>query len=222
MRTITRFLALGLTLSLGFLPASALAQKGTGAATGVGRLADKPEMVTLSGRLVEIRTGPCEATTGRATAGTHLILETKGKQTLNVHLGPADAVADHVSKLKVGKNVEVEAFRTDSLKDAQYIARTITSGNTTITLRDDNTLRPDWAPGNARMTAGRGPGRVMGMGMGNGRGPGMGNGRGQGMGPGRGPGMGNGRGMGRGPGMGRGNGFGAGGGGCGGCPRGIR
>jgi hypothetical protein len=210
MRIITKAVAIGLTGALALLPTAALAQRGTGAATGVARSADRPEIVTLKGRLIEIKTGPCEATTGRAAAGTHLILETRDEETLNVHLGPASEVADHVSKLKVGKNVAVEAFRTDAMKDAQYIARTITSGGTTITLRDPATLRPEWAPGRG---AGMGPGRGAGMGLGRGAGMGPGRGNGRGRGAGMGPGLGNGRGS------GRGNGPGGGGPNAGGCWR---
>ena len=49
-------------------------------------------VATLSGRLVEIKTGPCEQTTGPALVGTHLLVKNKKGETLNVHLGPEAAV----------------------------------------------------------------------------------------------------------------------------------
>jgi hypothetical protein len=125
---------------------AACAQKGTGDATGVAQQAVKPKVVEISGKLVEIKTGPCEATTGRSPAGTHIILETLEKQKINVHLGPATAVADTVAKLTVGQKLTVKAFRTNKLKDGQYIAISLHFDKTNIALRDD-ALRPVWARG---------------------------------------------------------------------------
>ena len=71
-----------------WLAGAAYAQKETDDATGVARQAGKPEVVVLSGKLLEIKIGPCEATTGRSPIGTHIILETAEKEKVNVHLGP--------------------------------------------------------------------------------------------------------------------------------------
>ena len=92
------------------------AQKGVGDATGIASRAVKPEIVTLSGKMVEVRTGLCESSTGRSPVGTHIILETSQGKKLNVHLGPASAVADKVAKLNVGDELVVKAFRTDKMK----------------------------------------------------------------------------------------------------------
>ncbi len=131
---------------------AAYAQKGTGDTTGVARQTAKPEVVMLSGKLIEIKTGPCELTTGRSPIGTHIILETVEKQNVNVHLGPAAAIAEAVAKLTVGQEITVRAFRTDKLKNYHYIAVSLSFDKMTVELRDD-TLRPVWAQGGG---AGRG------------------------------------------------------------------
>lgn len=140
-----------------WLVGMACAQKGTGDATGVARQAVKPEVTSLSGKLLEIKSGPCEKTTGRSPVGTHIILETAKKEKLNVHLGPATAVAEAIEKLTVGQEIAVKAFRTDKHKAQHYVAVSLSFDKTTIELRDD-TLRPVWAQG-GRGGQGRGQGR---------------------------------------------------------------
>ena len=67
---------------LGVASSTAYAQKGVGDSTGVASRAVKPEIISLSGKMVEIRTGLCESSTGRSPVGTHIILETpKGKSS---------------------------------------------------------------------------------------------------------------------------------------------
>ncbi len=185
------------------------AQKGVGYPTGVARQPVKPEIVSLSGKLVEVKTGPCEATTGRAINGTHLILETDQKEQLNVHLGPAAVMADTVAKLSEGQQIAVKAFHTEKMKDNHYVAQSLTFGETTVDLRDEG-FRPAWAGGNAGLQqtaagqAGPGMGRNQGWGQGQRWRQGQGRGRGQGWGQGQG------RGQGWGQGQGRGQGWGAG------------
>ena len=176
-----------LILVFGLLTPDVRAQRGVGEPSGVARQAVKPEVVTFSGKLVEIKTGPCEKTTGRSPLGTHLILETADGKKLNIHLGPATAVADLVAKLSVGQSLTVKAFRTEKLPDGQFVAQTVTFGDNTIELRDQG-LRPVWAQGNAdagsagtAVVPGRG-GRGLGWGGGSGRGAGWGRGRGAGWG----------------------------------------
>ena len=98
----------------GLATSTAYAQKGVGDSTGIARQAVKPEVVSLSGKLIEIRTGLCESSTGLSPVGTHIILETADGKKLNVHLGPAVAVADMVAKLTVGHEVAVKAFERRS------------------------------------------------------------------------------------------------------------
>jgi hypothetical protein len=218
------FMGTGLAL-VALMAAPALAQRGTGDATGVARSGIQPPVVTISGTLDRIETGPCAATTGRAVAGTHVVVTTADGETRNIHLGPAADVADTVAVLPIGKAVTVEAFRTDKLKDGQYIAKSLTFDGKSVTLRDAN-LRPVWAgrgapaatseePGGSGAPAAvkpgpGGPGCCGACcGAGQGAGPGFGAGRGPGRGAGLGPptGRGPGRGMGMGPGLGAGRGF---------------
>ena len=146
------------------------AQKGVGDPTGVARQSVKPEIISLSGKIIEVKTGPCESTTGPSVSGTHLLLETVQKERLNVHLGPAEAVADTVASLSVGQKIAVKAFRTEKMKEKHYVAQTLTF-ETTVELRDAG-LRPVWAGGNV------GPRRTAASqaGLGRGRGPGWGRG----------------------------------------------
>ena len=155
----------------GVAASMAQAQRGIGDPTGVARQPVKPEIVSLSGKLVEVKTGPCEATTGRSPIGTHLILETANKKQLNVHLGPATAVADTVAKLSVGQEISAKAFRTEKMKENHYVAQSLAFGKSTVELRDAD-LRPVWAQGSAdprRAAAGQpsfGRGRGAGWGRG--------------------------------------------------------
>lgn len=119
------------------------AQKGTGEPRGVGRKADKPAVVSVTGELKEVSTHPCEQTTGKGELGTHLILKTKDKE-LNLHLGPATNVKDVVEIVKVGRAVAARAFRTEKMPKNHYNAVSITVDGKTVVLRDD-ALRPRWA-----------------------------------------------------------------------------
>src|SRR5690625_7820975 len=49
--------------------------------------------------------------------------------------------------LEVGDRLEAYVFRTDQLREGQYIVRDITTGGDTTVLRDEKTLRPVWARG---------------------------------------------------------------------------
>jgi len=177
--------AVAAAVLFGVAAPAAHAQKGVGDLGGVARKSVRPEIVFLSGEIIEIRTGPCESTTGRSLTGTHLILETAQEEQLNVHLGPADAVADTVAKLSVGQMIVVKAFRTEKMKEKHYVAQSLTFDKTTVELRDAG-LRPVWA-GRAF-----GPQWPAARGAGFGRGRGQGRGRGWGRGQGRGPGWGRG------------------------------
>ena len=141
---------------------SANAQKGAGETVGVGQQAVKPAVSKLSGELLEIKTGPCEKTTGKSPVGTHLIVLSDGTK-LNIHLGPEKAVDHVVDQLTIGSSVTFDAFRTEKMPENAYIAKSLTLDGKVINLRDNN-LRPSWAYG-------RGKGQGMGQGSGSGRGP---------------------------------------------------
>ena len=142
----TSFTAFLLLLTV--LVTSAHAQRGVGDSTGLASRPVKPPIFTVIGKLVEIKTGPCEATTGRSLSGTHLILATSAKDVLNIHLGPAAAVADVVAKLSMGQEIGVRGFRTEKMRANQYVAQSLTFNQTTVELRDAN-LRPVWSRGSA-------------------------------------------------------------------------
>lgn len=141
------------------LPADAVAaQRGTGERDGVARQDVKPEVQTITGILKEIKTDPCQQTTGRSPVGTHLLLQGE-KALLNVHLGPASEVGDVVGMVRVGDTVEVKAFRTPRLPENQFIAASVKFGDQEIVLRD-GFLRPRWAGGGRSRGGQPGQGRV--------------------------------------------------------------
>jgi predicted Fe-Mo cluster-binding NifX family protein len=83
-------------------------------------------------------------TTGRSPLHTYFVMKTPDGKTVNVHLGPADAVESVAKRLSRGEQVKVEAFRTKKTANRHYIARSLTIGDRTMELRD-KTLRPTWA-----------------------------------------------------------------------------
>lgn len=137
----------GLVLCL-LLAGSAAAQRGTGERQGVARQAVKPAVQAIAGTLQEVKTGPCEQTTGKSPIGTHLILEGTDA-TYNLHLGPEAEVGDVIKLARVGKPVEATAFRTGRLADDHFVAVTVKLGGEEIRLRDES-LRPRWAGGGRR------------------------------------------------------------------------
>lgn len=204
-------------LAWGILAPQAHAQRGMGEQSGVARQAVKPEVVSFSGKVLEVKIEPCKMTTGRAYLGTHFILQTPEGGALNIHLGPPVAVDFATKELSVDAKVTVKAFRTTKMPENHYTAQSLVLDNTTIQLRDES-LRPVWAGGGKVVPARPGPQWPRGVGRGQGRGYGSGydrgrsQGRGYGWSQGRGYGWGQGRGYGwgRGSGAGRGAGFGRG------------
>ncbi len=135
-------------MTLAALPAAG--QRGTGDASGVARQAVKPEVITLAGTVTEIKTAPCENTTGRSYLGTHLIVKTPEGETVNLHLGPAADTEEISQQLSVGDRIAFDAFRTEDMPEDALVATAITlPGQRVIELRD-STLRPYWAAGNGK------------------------------------------------------------------------
>jgi len=173
-----------LVLLCGIVAAPAHAQKGMGEQTGAGRESVKPEVVSLSGKVQAVETGPCENTTGPADVGAHFLLKTPKGKKLNIHLGPAAAVDYVVEQLAVGKKVTVQAFRTAKMPANHYVSQSVTLDGTTIRLRDEG-LRPLWARGRGASSDRGGPQYGYGMRRGSpwrngfGYGPGRGRGRGR-------------------------------------------
>lgn len=161
MRHVTQIV---LAVAIGMLAVTASAQRGTGADTGVAQRIPSPSIVTKSGKITKVETGPCEGTTGRSLSGVHLLIQEPNGDTLNLHLGPTEALNTVVDRLAPGQSLSFEAFRTDRLPSNHFIAKTLMLDDEVIRLRDDN-LRPSWAYG------GRGRGPVDGRGPGGGWGP---------------------------------------------------
>ena len=178
-----------LTLAvLGLAASAALAQRGVGDPSGVARTGATPEIVTLSGKVLEVNTEPCTNTTGRFPVGTHFLMKTAKGKTLNIHLGPAAMVEFVAKELVPDKAVKVQAFRTEKMKEDHYVAQQLYYDGRNVTLRDQ-TLQPVWAggagTGTARGGAALGPSRGAGPGWGRGMGYGRnraGGGRGAGYG----------------------------------------
>ena len=213
MRTILTSAA-ALAFCCGAGASLAHAQKGTGAATGVAQQLARPEITSISGTIREIQTGPCQATTGRASIGTHLVIENAKGEKLNIHLGPTAAVKHISNRLTAGDEVTINVFRTEKMTEGHFVAQSILLGKVSAQLRDGN-CRPLWAGSG---TAGQGLGGPQ-SGARYGRGNRGGGGYGaypvwSDMQPGRGPGWGaptRGRGgYGRGYGQGKGGGYGRG------------
>ena len=160
-------------IAIAFALRPAVAQRGMGDWSGAARMPVRPEIVTLSGKLIAINVGPCEKTTGRAKIGVHLIVEptvqssdgaaeTTKPDPLNVHVGPAAMAQEMVNKFPIGTQLTIAAFRTDKMPANQYVAQSIKSNTTTVTLRDES-LRPAWADARGSDGSGiRGRGPVFG------------------------------------------------------------
>jgi hypothetical protein len=115
---------------------------------GMSQRAIQPEITTLAGKILEIRTGPCEHTTGKSLSGTHLIVKENGKK-LNIHLGPEEAVGHVIDQLAIGSWVTFDIFHTERMPENAYIAKSLTFDDEIIRLRDDN-LRHSWTSGRDR------------------------------------------------------------------------
>ena len=156
---------------LGLAASAALAQRGVGDPSGVARAGTTPEIVTLSGKVLEVKTEPCANPTGRFPVGTHFLMKTAEGKTLNIHLGPAAMVEFAVKELAPDKAVQVHAFRTEKMQEGHYVARQLSYDGRSVTLRDQ-TLQPVWAGGAG--TGAAGGGNALGASRGGGPGGGRG------------------------------------------------
>ncbi len=123
--------------------ATALAQRGGmgpggGMGQGPGFKYDPAAETKLTGPIEEIKTlGGC--------AGTHLVVNTdQGK--VEVALGPSQFLKDQALQLNKGDQVEVTGVKTTMRRGDIFIARQITSGSKTVTLRDAKGV-PAWPRG---------------------------------------------------------------------------
>ena len=143
MRTMQASVA-AVAFAFGLSWSVASAQRGVDDPEGVARQPAKPKVVSLSGKVLEVKTAPRQTTTGRSQLESRLIMKASDGKTLNIHLGPAAAVESVSKILSRGTEVKVEAFRTKKTEKGQYVARLLTVGDRTVILRD-KALRPVWA-----------------------------------------------------------------------------
>lgn len=143
MRRALRILML---LGMAWLvPAVAVhAQRGVGQGSGIAAGVEVPAIVSFTGRVVEVKTEPCQATTGRASVGTHFLLKKSDGEVLNIHLGPASEVAEIAEELTANRKITATCFRTAKMAAGDYVAKSVTVGDRTLELRDQG-LRPTWA-----------------------------------------------------------------------------
>lgn len=129
---------------LGFQWSFAFAQRGEGGQRGVAAKPAAPKTISLSGKLMEVKTEPFQMTTGPSLPGTYLAIRTPAGKTVSIHLGPSNEIEPLTKGLSPGTEIKAEVFRTETTREGRYIARTLTFGDRTIVLRDMS-LRPVWA-----------------------------------------------------------------------------
>ncbi|MGB7414667.1 MAG: hypothetical protein WA902_10700 [Thermosynechococcaceae cyanobacterium] len=117
---------------------------------------------TISGKVVRVDQRESQ---GRMSGmGIHVSVET-AQETVDVHLGPSWYLNNQKLSFKIGDQVDVTGSRVADASQPTLIAAEVQSGNTVMTLRDENGL-PVWG----RRGQGRRMGRNRGMSRGQWRG----------------------------------------------------
>lgn len=98
---------------------------------------DAASQVKIKGVIEDIHETP------GAYEGTHLLVKTDTGDVL-VHLAPADFLKEIDASFKKGEAVEVVGAKNMGTEGAEILAKEITVGNNTTTLRDDGGV-PVWA-----------------------------------------------------------------------------
>ncbi len=126
---------------------------------GPGRRAfDPSSAITVEGKVTAV-----QSRRSRSGYGIHLMLASADK-TYDIHVGPAWYLNRKKIAYRKGDALTVNGFRIGAPDSLNVVARTITKGTATVTLRDE-TGRPMWAG------SGRGRGQGRGKGGGGGKGP---------------------------------------------------
>jgi hypothetical protein len=134
----------------GLIDQPVMAQKGTGESTGIARQGLKPNVLRFEGRIIKIKTGPCEKRNKTPQAiGSHLIVQTTGKQMLNLHVGPEQRIQMTLNELPKDKTLIFTAFKTDRLSQDAYILKTVELGKQVWVFRN-NDLTPAWSRGGGK------------------------------------------------------------------------
>jgi hypothetical protein len=122
--------------------ATALAQA-PGKGPGPGFQYDPSTETTISGTIEQINT-----VDAMCHAGTHVVIKTD-KGNVDVGLGPTQFLTDQKLELKKGDTIKVIGAKANTKKGEVFIARQITSGEKTVTLRDTKGV-PAWPRGMCR------------------------------------------------------------------------
>jgi hypothetical protein len=110
---------------------------------GQGPMYDPSTETTITGTIEEIQTldSMCQS-------GTHLTLKID-KGNSEVALGPTKFLTDQKLELKKGDQVQIVGAKANTRRGEMFVARQITSGGKTVTLRDDKGV-PAWPRGLCR------------------------------------------------------------------------
>ena len=127
-----------------FIAAVVLAQ-GPGKGPGPMFRYDASTETTINGTIEEIKTLDTMCQTG-----THLVLKTD-KGNVEIGLGPSKFLADQKLELKKGDQVQVIGAKANTRLGEMLMARQITSGGKTVTLRDEKGM-PAWQRGMCRQS----------------------------------------------------------------------
>jgi len=120
------------TVVAGLLLSAAWAQN----ASKTGPKYDTKNEVKVKGVITEVREVP------GAFEGTHLVVKTDVKTVL-VHVAPSSFLKEIDASFKVGDQVEVVGCKAPDAPEEEILAREITVGQNTTTLRDDKGI-PVW------------------------------------------------------------------------------
>lgn len=139
------FIALAVSMTV-LLGSSAFAQRGQGRQGG--RIYNPNTEATITGTVdaVEHVTPPRGG--GRSPGGVHVTLKT-GTESIEVHLGPAAYLKSKHFDIEKGDTLKIVGSRVTLDGQPALIARTVTMGDQTVTLRDESG-RPMWAGNGAR------------------------------------------------------------------------
>jgi len=125
--------ALLVVAASGLMLSTTLAQT----ANKAGPKYDVKNEVKVKGVIEEIRqvAGPFE--------GTHLVVKTESKTVL-VHVAPADFLKEIDTAFNKGEEIEVVGCKAPDASEEEILAREITVGQNTTTLRDEKGV-PVWS-----------------------------------------------------------------------------
>ncbi len=108
---------------------------------------DTAHEVKIKGVIIEVRDVPGEF------EGTQLVVKTETK-TILVHVAPTDFLKEIDTSFNKGDQVEVVGAKAPDAPEEEILAREITDGNNTATLRDDKGI-PIWAGWKPAKAAGK-------------------------------------------------------------------